>query len=140
MCYVDKNAPKRASSAFILFSNDERPKVKAENPNIAFGEVAKVISERWKSADEKTKVCNVLNYNSGVQCDNMYVYQSMWLTFYHILQLWFTCYRKNMKKKQQLINNVIKKKWINIRKVVLQHNKTMMYVDIIQIVTISSKL
>lgn len=58
----DKNAPKRPSTAFIFFSNDERPKVKAANPDIAFGDVAKEISVRWKQVDDKTKVCHILIY------------------------------------------------------------------------------
>ena len=38
MCvYPDPDASKRGMSAYIIFSNDMREKVKAENPNIGFG-------------------------------------------------------------------------------------------------------
>eukprot|EP00198_Chlamydomonas_reinhardtii_P000242 XP_001689577.1 high mobility group protein [Chlamydomonas reinhardtii] len=51
----DPNAPKKNLSAFMYFSNSNRDKVKAENPGIAFGEVGKLLGERWKamSAEEK---------------------------------------------------------------------------------------
>jgi hypothetical protein len=35
----DPNAPKKAMSAFMYFSNDSRERVKAANPGIAFGQV-----------------------------------------------------------------------------------------------------
>ena len=35
----DPNAPKNALSAFMYFSNDNRDKVKADNPGIPFGQV-----------------------------------------------------------------------------------------------------
>ncbi|GIL44113.1 hypothetical protein Vafri_1648 [Volvox africanus] len=51
----DPNAPKKNLTAFMYFSNSNREKVKAENPGIAFGEVGKMLGERWKgmSLDEK---------------------------------------------------------------------------------------
>lgn len=51
----DPNAPKKALSAFMVYSNDVRAQVKEDNPGIAFGDVAKVISEKWKAlgAEEK---------------------------------------------------------------------------------------
>jgi hypothetical protein len=35
----DPNAPKRALSAFMLFSQDKRQKVKEENPDASFGKL-----------------------------------------------------------------------------------------------------
>ncbi|PNH10468.1 Non-histone chromosomal protein 6, partial [Tetrabaena socialis] len=52
----DPNAPKGALSAFMYFSNANRSKVKAENPNIAFGEVGKRLGELWKEATPEDKV------------------------------------------------------------------------------------
>ncbi|KAG2487533.1 hypothetical protein HYH03_013813 [Edaphochlamys debaryana] len=51
----DPNAPKKNLSAFMYFSNTSRDKVKQENPGIAFGEVGKLLGERWKAmgAEEK---------------------------------------------------------------------------------------
>ena len=53
----DPNAPKRNMSAFFLYSNEVRDRVKEENPGIKFGEVAKIISKEFKelSADERAK-------------------------------------------------------------------------------------
>lgn len=51
----DPNAPKRAMSGYMLFSNAERENLKKANPKIAFGEVGKILGERWKNltAEEK---------------------------------------------------------------------------------------
>ncbi|XP_048434915.1 FACT complex subunit SSRP1-like [Pyrus x bretschneideri] len=51
----DPNAPKRAMSGFMFFSNMERENVKRENPGIAFTDVGRALGEKWKkmSADEK---------------------------------------------------------------------------------------
>nr|XP_043623736.1 FACT complex subunit SSRP1-like [Erigeron canadensis] len=51
----DPNAPKRAMSAFMYFSQMERENVKRDNPNIAFQEMGRVLGERWNklSAEEK---------------------------------------------------------------------------------------
>ena len=35
----DKNAPKRALSAYMFFSQDWRERIKAENPDAGFGEL-----------------------------------------------------------------------------------------------------
>merc|ERR1711902_393620 len=43
----DKNAPKRAMSAFFLFAQDERPKVKAANPSASIGDIGKELGARW---------------------------------------------------------------------------------------------
>lgn len=51
----DKNAPKRGMSAFMFFSQDQRESVKADNPGIAFGEVGKVLGQRWKELSEADK-------------------------------------------------------------------------------------
>ncbi|XP_027152977.1 FACT complex subunit SSRP1 [Coffea eugenioides] len=51
----DPNAPKRAVSAFMFFSQAERENVKKNIPGISFTEVGKVLGERWNkmSAEEK---------------------------------------------------------------------------------------
>lgn len=53
----DPKKPKRNMSAFFLYSNANRSRVKEENPNIAFGEVAKMLSKEFKniSAEERAK-------------------------------------------------------------------------------------
>eukprot|EP00934_Nitzschia_sp_Nitz4_P004279 Nitzschia sp. Nitz4//scaffold29_size155292//68744//69724//NITZ4_002659-RA/size155292-processed-gene-0.47-mRNA-1//-1//CDS//3329546451//4269//frame0 len=45
----DPTAPKRASGAYVFFTNDMRPKVLAEYPGIKFVELGKVLGERWRA-------------------------------------------------------------------------------------------
>ncbi|XP_045520691.1 high mobility group protein DSP1-like isoform X2 [Pieris brassicae] len=51
----DPNAPKRSLSAFFWFCNDERSKVKANNPEYTMGDIAKELGRRWAAADSDTK-------------------------------------------------------------------------------------
>ena len=51
----DPNAPKRPLSAYFLFSQEERLKVKEENPEFSITDVAKVIGRRWATVEPKTK-------------------------------------------------------------------------------------
>ncbi|PAV15701.1 HMG-box [Pyrrhoderma noxium] len=51
----DPNAPKRALSAYMFFSQDWRERVKAENPDAGFGEVGKLLGAKWKELDQSEK-------------------------------------------------------------------------------------
>lgn len=42
----DPNAPKKALSGFMFFSNSNRERIKTENPGIPFGQVRRCISWR----------------------------------------------------------------------------------------------
>lgn len=42
-------------SAFFWFSNDERAKVKGQNPEYGVGDIAKELGRRWAEADAETK-------------------------------------------------------------------------------------
>jgi HMG (high mobility group) box len=44
-------------SAFMLYSNEMRQKVKEENPDATFGDIAKIIGAQYKqlSAEERAK-------------------------------------------------------------------------------------
>lgn len=54
----DKNAPKRALSAFMFFSNDIRETVKREMPELEFLQISMEIGRRWKEiTSEDRKVC-----------------------------------------------------------------------------------
>ncbi|KAK2591138.1 Non-histone chromosomal protein 6 [Conoideocrella luteorostrata] len=48
--------PKRGLSAYMFFANEQRENVRAENPNITFGQVGKVLGERWKALNDKQRV------------------------------------------------------------------------------------
>ena len=42
-------------SAFFHYASDERPKVRAANPNFAVGDIAKELGRRWADADPTVK-------------------------------------------------------------------------------------
>lgn len=50
-----KAGPKRGLSAYMYFSNSVRDTVKAEHPELTFGELAKAIGERWNTATDDVK-------------------------------------------------------------------------------------
>ncbi|KAI0998310.1 hypothetical protein K3495_g9888 [Podosphaera aphanis] len=51
----DPNAPKRGLSAYMFFANEQRDNVREENPGITFGQVGKVLGERWKALTDKQR-------------------------------------------------------------------------------------
>ncbi|KAJ6476272.1 high mobility group box domain-containing protein [Mycena sanguinolenta] len=51
----DPNAPKRALSAYMFFSQDWRERIRAENPDASFGEVGKLLGAKWKELDEEER-------------------------------------------------------------------------------------
>ncbi|CAO3592934.1 unnamed protein product [Absidia cylindrospora] len=53
----DPNAPKRGLSAYMFFSQANRNKVKEENPDATFGQLGKILGQKWKEmSDEEKKV------------------------------------------------------------------------------------
>ena len=46
---------KSVPSAYILFSHDERPKIKEANPTMSFVEIGRELGRRWKKASEEVK-------------------------------------------------------------------------------------
>ncbi|KND95283.1 Non-histone chromosomal protein 6, partial [Tolypocladium ophioglossoides CBS 100239] len=51
----DPNAPKRGLSAYMFFANEQRENVRQENPGISFGQVGKILGERWKALNDKQR-------------------------------------------------------------------------------------
>jgi len=51
----DPNAPKAPLSAYFLFSQEERLKVKAENPSFSICEIAKELGRRWAEMGPEVK-------------------------------------------------------------------------------------
>ncbi|CEG75993.1 Putative Structure-specific recognition protein 1 [Rhizopus microsporus] len=47
--------PKRGLSAYMFFSQDNREVVKKENPSASFGEIGKLLGEKWKKMTEEQK-------------------------------------------------------------------------------------
>jgi len=51
----DPAAPKRASGAYVFFTNEMRPKVLTEYPGIKFVDLGKVLGERWRALTPEEK-------------------------------------------------------------------------------------
>lgn len=51
----DDNAPKRASTAFMLWLNETRDQIKRENPNLKVTEIAKKGGEMWRELKDKSE-------------------------------------------------------------------------------------
>jgi hypothetical protein len=51
----DPTAPKRASGAYVFFTNEMRPKVLQEFPGIKFVELGRVLGERWRDLTPEQK-------------------------------------------------------------------------------------
>ena len=49
----DPNAPKRAMSAYMMFVLDKRQEIKRQNPNASFGEIGKMVADRWMAMTEE---------------------------------------------------------------------------------------
>jgi len=52
----DPNAPKRGLSAYMFFANEKRDTVREENPGIAFGQVGKILGEKWKALSDTDRL------------------------------------------------------------------------------------
>lgn len=61
----DPNAPKRSLSAYMFFANENRDIVRAENPGITFGEVGRMLGDKWKALTDEDKE----PYNSKAAVD-----------------------------------------------------------------------
>ncbi|KAI9206421.1 Non-histone chromosomal protein 6 [Polychytrium aggregatum] len=51
----DPNAPKRPLSGYMFFGTATRPQIKAENPTATFGQLGKILGERWKNMSDAEK-------------------------------------------------------------------------------------
>ena len=52
---VDENHPKRNRSAFMFFCDDERPKVRESQPELAMTEISKVLGKKWAEIESSMK-------------------------------------------------------------------------------------
>jgi len=51
----DPNAPKRPLSAYMYFSQDWRERIKTEHPEVSFGEIGRLLGQKWKSLSDEDK-------------------------------------------------------------------------------------
>lgn len=61
----DPNAPKRPASAWIRYCTDSRPGLKEQNPDLTFGDVAKLLSAGWKSLTGEQR----LEFGKGINAE-----------------------------------------------------------------------
>lgn len=51
----DPNAPKRARGSFVMFTNEMRPKIMKEHPNIKFVDLGVILGQRWRNLNPEDK-------------------------------------------------------------------------------------
>lgn len=51
----DPNAPKKVKNAYALFCQEIRPKVKKQNPDASFGDMATLVAQEWKKLSDEEK-------------------------------------------------------------------------------------
>lgn len=51
----DPDAPKRPITAYMFYAQHERKNVNRDKPDAKFGEVGKIIGERWRQLDAEGK-------------------------------------------------------------------------------------
>ncbi|GMM49143.1 high-mobility group nucleosome-binding protein [Starmerella bacillaris] len=51
----DPDAPKRPITAYMFYAQNERKNVNRDKPDAKFGEVGKIIGERWRQLDAEGK-------------------------------------------------------------------------------------
>merc|ERR1719348_2603873 len=51
----DANAPKRPSTAYFLWMNDNRERVQKKNPEASMAEMSKILGDMWKTVGEAAK-------------------------------------------------------------------------------------
>ncbi|KAI8093822.1 high mobility group box domain-containing protein [Halteromyces radiatus] len=51
----DVNAPKKNTSSYLHFSNENRPRLVKENPALPQTEIAKLLGEEWRNLTEQQK-------------------------------------------------------------------------------------
>ena len=102
-----KTTTKKRKSGFILFSMENRGKLKQENPNLKFTEISKLLGKNWKSLSDEEKE----EYNKKAREEK----QSDDITMQSISQLRKMCKEKcysyySQLKKQDLIDILTGKK------------------------------
>lgn len=54
---IDNNISKikKPKNPYMIFCDENRKKIKEDNPDIKFGEISKMLSEKWKNTNEEDK-------------------------------------------------------------------------------------
>jgi len=131
----DKNAPKRGSTSFLIFSNEMRPKLKAQNPDMSFSEMGKkLVSSRMVegSSGKESKVC--------IAC----------LTFIFVCRESFSAVsltkkRRHTKRRLRKTRSDMKRKWPitkpqNLRKPMLKMESTRTWMTRMMTTTMTTEM
>ncbi|KAJ2815206.1 Non-histone chromosomal protein 6, partial [Coemansia furcata] len=62
-----KTGPKRALSAYMFFSKAMRKTVQEENPDVSFGQIGKLLGDKWKNLTDAAKA----PYNAEAEKDKV---------------------------------------------------------------------
>ncbi|XP_070540817.1 high mobility group protein 20A-like [Ptychodera flava] len=73
----DTGTPKAPTTAYVLYLNEQRSKIKEENPEMAFTDVTKLLGSQWSSmtADEKQKYVEEAENDKKRYIDELKAYQ-----------------------------------------------------------------
>jgi hypothetical protein len=52
----DPNLPRKGLSAYMIFAQENRDKIKEANPTATFGEIGKFVGESWRELDDKKRL------------------------------------------------------------------------------------
>jgi hypothetical protein len=54
---IENNLPKikKPKNPYMIFCDENRKNIKEDNPDITFGEISKLLSEKWKNTDEEKR-------------------------------------------------------------------------------------
>ena len=55
----DENAPRQPLTGYVRFLNERREKVRAENPNLSFSEITKLLGAEWSKLPPQDKQVSV---------------------------------------------------------------------------------
>ncbi|KAJ3093732.1 Non-histone chromosomal protein 6 [Phlyctochytrium planicorne] len=51
----DPNAPKKPMSPYLIWSNENRARIKEENPEAGFADIGKLLGAEWKKVTDSEK-------------------------------------------------------------------------------------
>lgn len=91
----DANKPKRPPTAFMIWLNSAREKIKADNPGIAVTEIAKKGGEMWRELKDKS-----VSLHSCIRC-------TLTFRFRFILMAFVIIFRNGNKKRQKQRKNML---------------------------------
>ena len=104
----DPNAPKKPLSAYFLFSQEERLKVKEAYPDYSITEVAKELGRRWASIDPAVKQSYEQRYQESRRQYEQALqvqFQPIFYPYIKVFSRFFTCFELlNFSRQERVVN------------------------------------